>query len=310
MDSFGNQTGPCVDRVKSDHGRRSWSKIEEDALMVSLNNAVLEGWKSDNGFKAGFQRELEKGMKKIIPCTDLVATPHINSKIHVLKKEYGALSDLLSKSGIGWNSTTSMLEIEDEGVWESCIRADPHVKGLRYKTWPYFPQWIEIFGKDRATGENAVDPIDIVNELYRAGFDEEGDVGYKYVPLTPDCTNDVEDDVPIKTTDVNPKNMTKGKKRKNNDSDISILVDSLGDFMKFSKNAMTDLCKGTEPGVGSSTDTKQLHVIMKGIVGLKLPDKLKVCDELMQNPKRLELFLSLPIEEQEEYVWMLLDGRL
>ncbi|KAL8487642.1 hypothetical protein ACS0TY_024092 [Phlomoides rotata] len=274
MDSFGNQTGPCVDRVKSGRGRRSWSKIEEDALMVSLNNAVLEGWKSDNGFKAGFQRELEKGMKKIIPCTDLVATPHINSKIHVWKKEYGALSDLLCKSGIGWNSTTSMLEIEDEGVWESCIRADPHVKGLRYKTWPYFPQWIEIFGKDRATGENAVDPIDIVNELYRAGFDEEG------------------------------------KKRKNNDSDISILVDSLGDFMKFSKNAMTDLCKGTEPGVGSSTDTKQLHVIMKGIVGLKLPDKLKVCDELMQNPKRLELFLSLPIEEQEEYVWMLLDGRL
>ncbi|KAL8524500.1 hypothetical protein ACS0TY_014189 [Phlomoides rotata] len=274
MDPFGNQTGPCVDRVKSGRGRRSWSKIEEDALMVILNNAVLEGWKSNNRFKAGFQRELEKGMKKIIPCTDLVATPHINSKIHVWKKEYGALSDLLSKSGIGWNSTTSMLEIEDEGVWESCIRAD------------------------------------IVNELYRAGFDQEGDVGYKYVPLTPDCMNDVEDDIPIKTTDVNPKNMPKGKKRKTNNSDISILVDSLGDFMKFSKNAMTDLCKGTEPGVGSSNDTKQLHVIMKGIIGLKLPNKLKVCDELMQNPKCLELFLSLPIEEQEEYVWMLLDGRL
>ncbi|KAL8549785.1 hypothetical protein ACS0TY_008569 [Phlomoides rotata] len=116
MDPMGNQTGLCADRVKCGHGRRLWSKIEEDALIVSLTNMVLEGWKSDNGFKVGFQRELEKGMRKKIPGTDLVASPHINSKIHVWKKEYGALPDLLSKSRIGWNSTTSMLEIEDEGV--------------------------------------------------------------------------------------------------------------------------------------------------------------------------------------------------
>ncbi|KAL8490583.1 hypothetical protein ACS0TY_022554 [Phlomoides rotata] len=133
------------------------------------------GWKSDNGFKAGFLRELEKGMRKIIPTTDLMATPHINSKIHVWKKGYGALSDLLNKSGIGWNSTTSMIEIEDEGIWVSCKRADPHVKGLRYKTCPYYPQWIDIFGKDRAAGEHAVDPIDIINNLYKCGMDQEGD---------------------------------------------------------------------------------------------------------------------------------------
>ncbi|KAL8469563.1 hypothetical protein ACS0TY_032417 [Phlomoides rotata] len=310
MDPFGNQTRPCADMVKCGRGHRSWSKIEEYALIVSLNNAVLEGWKSDNSFKAGFQCELEKGMRKRIPGTDLVANPHINSKIHVWKKEYGALSDLLSKSGIGWNSTTSMLEIEDEGVWESCIRTDPHVKGLRYKTWPYYSQWIEIFGKDRATGENAVDPIDIVNELYRADLDQEGDTGDKYVLLTPDCMHDMEDDLPVKTTEVNPKMMPKAKKRKTNDSDISILVDSLGDFMKFSKNVMTNLCKDAESGVGFSNDTKQLHIIMKGIVGLKLSDKLKVCDELVQNPKHFKLFLSLPIKEHEEYMWMLLDGRL
>ncbi|KAL8470541.1 hypothetical protein ACS0TY_033184 [Phlomoides rotata] len=163
MDCAGNPTRHDGDRAKSVRGRRSWSKIEEDVLVLCLTNIVIEGWKSENGFKAGFLRELEKAMRKIIPQTDLLATPHINSKIHVWKKEYGALSDLLSKSGIGWNSTTSMIEIEDESVWDSCRWADPHVKGIRYKTWPYYPQWIEIFGKDRATGENVVDPIDIIN---------------------------------------------------------------------------------------------------------------------------------------------------
>ncbi|KAL8506643.1 hypothetical protein ACS0TY_017510 [Phlomoides rotata] len=292
MDQFGNQTGQDMERAKVSRGRRSWSKIKEDALILFLTNVVLEGWKSENGFKTGFQRELEKGMRKIIPPTDLVANPHINSKIHVWKKEYGALSDLLSKSGIGWNSTTSMLEIEDEGVWESCKR------------------WVEIFGKDRATCENVVDPIDLINELYRTRLDHEGDTGDKYVPLTHEYMNEGEDDYGDKHVDLPPKAFTKGKKRKLNESDITMLVDSLGEFMKFSKGAMTDLCSGVEKGSTSNNDTTQLNCIMKEIVGLKVSDKLKVCDELVQNSKRLEFFLTLPLEEQEEYVWMLLDGRL
>ncbi|KAL8548004.1 hypothetical protein ACS0TY_007338 [Phlomoides rotata] len=292
MDQFGNQTGHDVERVKVSHGRRSWSKIEEDALILCLTNTVLDGWKSENGFKAGFQRELEKSMRKIIPTTDLVANPHINSKIHVWKKEYGAVSDLLSKSGIGWNSTSSMLEIEDEDVWDSCKR------------------WIEIFGKDRATGENVVDPIDLINELYRTGMDQEGDTEDKYVPLTPEYMNEMEDNVADKPVDLTPRAFTNVKKWKSTDSDITMLVDSLGDFMRFSKSAMIDLCNGTKKGSTSSNDSKQHNVIMKGIVGLKLSDKMKVCDELVQNLKRLEFFLTLPLEELEEYVWMLLNGRL
>ncbi|KAL8487974.1 hypothetical protein ACS0TY_023845 [Phlomoides rotata] len=150
---------------------------------MCLNDVVHSGWKSDNGFRAGFQRELEKGMRKIMPGTDIVANPHINSKIHVGKKDYGALSDLLSKSGIGWNSTNSMIEIEDED-------ADSCVKGLRYKTWPYYPQWIEIFGKDMATGENADDPIDLVNELYNNGLDNEGEIGERRIHEVFESRND------------------------------------------------------------------------------------------------------------------------
>ncbi|KAL8549416.1 hypothetical protein ACS0TY_008304 [Phlomoides rotata] len=309
MDCAGNPTGHGGDRAKSVRGRCSWSKIEEDALVLCLTNIVIEGWKSENGFKAGFLRELEKAMRKMIPQTDLLATPHINSKIHVWKKEYGALSDLLSKSGIGWNSTTSMIEIEDESVWDGCRRADPTVKGIRYKTWPYYPQWIEIFGKDRATGENAVDPIDIINELYRDGLDQEGDLRERCVPLTFDCLQKDENCM-SKPTDPKRDAMPRGKKRKTVDTDITMLVESLGDFMRFSKTALTDFTGGGDKGAGSSNENRQFNEIMKGIVGLKVSDKLKVCDELVQNSKRLEFFLTLPAEEQEEYVWMLLDGRL
>ncbi|KAL8459014.1 hypothetical protein ACS0TY_036477 [Phlomoides rotata] len=119
MDARGSAIAPNVDKGKVVRSRRLWSKVEEDKLTHCLIDIVNDGWKAENGFKAGFQRELEKNMRKMLPGTDIVANPHINSKIHVWKKEYGVLSDLLSKSGIGWNSTTSMIEVDDEEAYDA-----------------------------------------------------------------------------------------------------------------------------------------------------------------------------------------------
>ncbi|KAL8528564.1 hypothetical protein ACS0TY_006113 [Phlomoides rotata] len=109
MDPTGTASGHGGNKEKTTRSRRSWSSVEEDALIECLIGIMHDGWKADNDFRAGFQRELEKALRKKLPGTDIVANPHINSKIHVWKKKYSNLSDLLSKSGIGWNSTTSML---------------------------------------------------------------------------------------------------------------------------------------------------------------------------------------------------------
>ncbi|KAL8471373.1 hypothetical protein ACS0TY_028868 [Phlomoides rotata] len=55
MDCTGIHPGHDGDRMKCVRGRRSWSKIEEDALIMCLTNVVIEGWKSENDFKADFQ---------------------------------------------------------------------------------------------------------------------------------------------------------------------------------------------------------------------------------------------------------------
>ncbi|KAL8542716.1 hypothetical protein ACS0TY_003553 [Phlomoides rotata] len=275
MDARGTAIALNQEKGKAVRGRRSWSKFEEDALIHCLIDIVNDGWKAENGFKAGFQRELERLMRKLLPGTDIVANPHINSKIHVWKKEYGALSDLLSKSGIRWNSTTSTIEVDDEEVWDASRRADPHLKCVRFKSWPYYSQWMEIFGKDRATNGSS-----------------------SCKPLNPAM-----------------KTFSKGKKRKTGDADLSMLVDLLGEFMKFSKEAMikeslSNSKTDDQFESGSKHEQSKLIDSLKGIIGFKIPDKLKVCDELVQSPLRLELFLSLTTDEQEEYVQMLLDGRL
>ncbi|KAL8525419.1 hypothetical protein ACS0TY_014871 [Phlomoides rotata] len=78
MDPRGNPVGPDVDRVKNARGRRSWSRVEEDALIHRLTDIVNDGWKAENGFRAGFQIEFERGMRRRLTGTDIVANPHIN----------------------------------------------------------------------------------------------------------------------------------------------------------------------------------------------------------------------------------------
>ncbi|KAL8462785.1 hypothetical protein ACS0TY_033704 [Phlomoides rotata] len=311
MDPLGSPIGNDGDKGKITHGRRCWTKVEEDALNQCLTDIVSDGWKAENGFKAGFQRELEKGVRKLLPGTDIVANPHINSKIHVWKKEYSALSDVLSKSGIGWNSTTSMLDVEDEGVWDAIKRADPSVKGIRFKTWSYYGKWLEVFGKDRATGENAVDPTDLVNEMLRTSAQEqEGDTAEKFMAVPSDKPNVMEDYSVCKPSVSGIKPISKGKKRKVVDQDMSFLVESLGMFMTQSDAKIGDIAREIGSGKEKPIDNNRLNEIMGRIVGLKMADKLKVCDELVQNTNRLDFFMSLTAEEQDEYVWMLLDGRL
>ncbi|KAL8533637.1 hypothetical protein ACS0TY_009876 [Phlomoides rotata] len=283
--------------------RRSWTRIEEDALIRYLLDIVSDGWKADNGFKVGFQRELEKGMRKLLPKTDIVATPHINSKIHVWKKEYAVLSDLLSKSRIGWNSSTNTLVIVDEA-------GDPHVKTMRFKSWPYYSQWTDIFGKDRATGEGAADPTDMVNELIEESREEEGDTVDK-VHKTGVEGDEMDQDTSVCKVSASGCKVSKGKKRKTyQDNELSSFAQTLGDYMKDSNECFNTLALHMGTKYDSKIARANLNEIMKNIPGLSLHNKLKVSDELVQNTQRLEYFMSLPVDEQAEYVWMLLDGRI
>ncbi|CAA0814552.1 Unknown protein [Striga hermonthica] len=108
-------------RRRADKGRRSWTKHEEEVLIVALKEVVANGWKSENGFKTGFLQVLEQDLARKLPGTDLKGTPHINSKIHVWKKDYSSLVSMLSRTGIGWNDTTKMIDADDE-AWASYVK--------------------------------------------------------------------------------------------------------------------------------------------------------------------------------------------
>lgn len=88
---------------QKDGGRRTWTPEEDDYLLHALKEIAVTGWKSDNGFRAGYLRHLERLMRQKFPHANIKATPHIGSKLTTWKKLYGPVLTLLGRSGIGFN---------------------------------------------------------------------------------------------------------------------------------------------------------------------------------------------------------------
>ncbi|KAM7461678.1 hypothetical protein LguiA_029799 [Lonicera macranthoides] len=76
--------------------------------------------------KTGYLQEVEKMLEEKLPRCGLKASPNIESRVKTLKRQTMAHKD---------------------------------AKGLRNKYFPHYNALIEIYGKDRATGEGAIDPI-------------------------------------------------------------------------------------------------------------------------------------------------------
>lgn len=122
MDCNSQSQKSVTHKVRAQHSRRSWTVQEEQQLIVGLKDLVSRGLKCDNGFKTGYLTVLEQHLAAQFPGCDLKADPHIASKIHVWKRNYGSLSTMLSRSGFGWNNTSHIIEVTDDQIWHEYVK--------------------------------------------------------------------------------------------------------------------------------------------------------------------------------------------
>ncbi|XP_044481983.1 uncharacterized protein At2g29880-like [Mangifera indica] len=150
--------------------KRQWTK-QEDAILIKCVLILKESlhWKADNRtFKVGYLVQLEKMMKERLSSSGLKATPHIESRVKLLKRQYNAINEMIENgSGFGWN---------DE---EKCVTAPkdshPNAKSLRHKPFPHYDSLVIVFGKDRATGAKAETTTDAVEEFDIENLDNNED---------------------------------------------------------------------------------------------------------------------------------------
>ncbi|XP_039042532.1 uncharacterized protein At2g29880-like [Hibiscus syriacus] len=174
---------PTSRKVKSLGTKRTWTK-EEDAALVECLHILAEDphWKADNGtFRSGYLSNLEKMLEIKLPTSQIRAHPHIESRVKLLKRQYNALSEMLNiGSGFGWNEEEKCLTAPKD-VFDDWVRSHPTAAGLRNKSFPFFDDFVHIFGKERATGTaaetaaDAVEHIDVEdNAFIDALLEEEG----------------------------------------------------------------------------------------------------------------------------------------
>ncbi|KAL8507363.1 hypothetical protein ACS0TY_018058 [Phlomoides rotata] len=288
---------------KTDKTRRIWSIREEQVLMSALKDLVAHGWKSDNGFHTSYLVRCENAMKIAFPNTDLLAVPHITSKITSWKKSYGNIITAQS-SGVGFNTTTGELDCTDE-QWEAALRRDPTMRSMRNKEWPMFNDWVEVFGKDRATGYVAEDVPDAYTSLdEQTGFEGNDQTGKRKADMNEEQG---ENNVAYNTKKDCAASSSGKKLKLQSDNSESSMATMFGEFFKCTGERLENIAQriGYDKDIG--TARKEVFGMLDGIESLCLVDKLDVCEIIGAKIEWLEIFLGLPEEARAVYVHRVLD---
>ncbi|KAL0408307.1 UNVERIFIED_CONTAM: hypothetical protein Sradi_1765100 [Sesamum radiatum] len=301
----------CHAKADKNNSRRTWSQREEEVLVNALCTIVTTGWKCENGFRSGYLNQLESIMCKQLPNTDIKAEPHINSKIHVWKKNYGSLVAMMGKSDFGWDDARCMITVDNQDIWnEYC------------KSWPFFTAWREIFGKDRAVGEVTVEAHPTVNN-----DDSEKDTETQsyYVPTAEWCPDlgcvgndnsvigdNVENTKVSGTSTASQKKPTSsGKKRKNRNREADDgLTEAVNTFCDTAKQHLGELSKKLFVDYDEIEKRAAVFGAVCNVPGIDLNDQICVSDRLVENPKKMDLFFSLPADAKARMVGLMLSGKV
>ncbi|KAL8529302.1 hypothetical protein ACS0TY_006647 [Phlomoides rotata] len=157
-------------------------------------------------------------------------------------------------------------------------------------------EWVDIFGKDRATGEAAEDVREMANVAHG----------------TPVNCSNFNEETEANSTAVNkdeaPPSMETGKKQKSHmDSDdiqmaalVKKLCHTTGDRLEM---VARRICYDHNLGIAR----KQLFGILGKIEGLSIRDKLDVAEILGAKVELMEIFIGLTDDARALYVMRILD---
>ncbi|XP_058205626.1 uncharacterized protein LOC131319413 [Rhododendron vialii] len=111
---------------------------------------------------------------------------------------------------MSWDHTNKRIVVDDPTVWAEYVKAClKKAKGMNMKPFPMFDDWVVLFGKDKATGEGAEDPVQMAmpdvfcesDDVYMTHFGPEFDGSFfNETPSTPTLTPTRPNSTPLAST--------------------------------------------------------------------------------------------------------------
>ncbi|KAL8479313.1 hypothetical protein ACS0TY_026251 [Phlomoides rotata] len=275
----GNATSDQTGRAKkkaTTNSRRVWTYMEEKELVCALRDLVVKGQKCDNSFRSGYLLILENVLVNKFP----------------------------GNSGIGLNTTTFRIEALPE-VWDAHMKVDPTARTLKNKSFPFYSDWVEIFGNDRATGIDSQGPCDaeqdVINQTARRPNSSTGlDQGFGTTPQNENNLPDFNSFNVVESSSAT-KDKGKGVKRKQVDHmELQFIdtVDHFADKVDSRFGQIADTMGNIAQRVGFQFDACKKRGEVYDHLGLMdfltVGWRVKVAQYLCNNSKDMDLFFSLP----------------
>ncbi|KAL7147880.1 hypothetical protein ABFS83_06G139000 [Erythranthe nasuta] len=203
---------------------------------------------------------------------------------------------MLSRSGFGCNASINSIEVASGQVRNDFVKTD----------------WVEIFGKDRATGKNAegfVDTVqDILNNVKGGEHASNGPNQSNYVNLSND-DSEIERSSTFNGKAALTSKSKRGKKRKSNVDMDSHVVELMANFFAKTDEHFSELVRK----IGFESDQSSARKMVFDALGklglLSTEQKVNVTRVICDKPKDLDLFFSVDDEKNALIVQIILDSR-
>ncbi|GJV72014.1 Myb/SANT-like domain-containing protein [Tanacetum coccineum] len=147
----------------------SWTHQMDNAFIEAMLKEKENGNKLDGSFTSQAYMNMVEELSKSLKME--IRKVHLQNRLKTLKAHFSLYNDIfrgVSLSGFSWDPITKLMNAEDE-VWEALIKEKPEAAKLRTKPIHHYNEMLELFAKDRATGEGAVTAKERNNRIKQNG---------------------------------------------------------------------------------------------------------------------------------------------
>ncbi|KAK4430763.1 hypothetical protein Salat_0838000 [Sesamum alatum] len=199
---------------------------------------------------------------------------------------------------------------------------------MHYKSWPFFPTWREIFRKDRAVGDEIcvgqyTNDVTLVVDLANDEVDNE--MPECYVPTTEWCPNtgyagndtgmnaDTQANIDVNVTSTNSQKRLGSSSRKRKAKIIfqdDGLTNAVNMFCDSANERLGELSKKLFADYEEAKKRSSVYEAVGKVPGLDLNNQILISNRLVENPKKMDLFFSLPEDARARMIGLMLEGKL
>ncbi|KAJ9542050.1 hypothetical protein OSB04_028556 [Centaurea solstitialis] len=271
-----------------------WSTDEESKLVEALVNMTNTGtFKADNGFKVGYLQHLEEALKVSLPNSNLLANPHISSKMKTIKRDWQCVYDMVNgsnTSGFGYDPERKCVTAE-ESVWEAYLQVHKDATRWKNKSFPHYEDLCIVFGKDRAQGNRARDFVEMEQEVNVEETQESDD------DLL-DSDNAASRNTNLQNDEASPSVISRKRKSRSDDgfnNAVGLITESLKEISK-------DLSQGIKFDMKINEMSDKIPSEIFKLTSLTQTEKFKALTKIRGDSVNLQNFWQMGEEHREAWV--------